>query len=119
EELKALRRSLQALPAEALGEDFAARVLRRAERELLAEGPGAEKSKRLEPIAAAEATNLKSETSPASPVEKHVAVVRSSSQADRVSRRGLIWSIIATAAAVGFLIYGPLLNQQNSQVSQL
>lgn len=106
EELKALRRSLQSLPAETLAEDFAARVLRRAERELLADGTPVDKSKAKE--AAAKPVVVEAPPVVARPVV-----------AERGNRRGLVWSIIATAAAVGLLTFGPLWNRPTHNVSRL
>jgi anti-sigma factor RsiW len=110
EELKSLRRSLQALPAESLGEDFAARVLRRAERELLAEAPAAEVGKAKESSAAPPVV--------ASVREAERVALPNRAHGERGARRGLVWSVIATAAAVGLLIYGPLLNQEQQQLTQ-
>lgn len=97
EELKALRRSLQALPAESLGDDFAARVLRRAERELLAEAAPQEKT-----FSAAEEPRLR----------------QASPKSERGVRRGLMWSIIATAAAVGFVVFGPLFSDRQRDLAR-
>jgi hypothetical protein len=99
EELKSLRRSLQSLPAESLDDDFAARVLRRAERELLADVPPVDKAK---PNAADRGVNAGG------------ALLRS----ERGVRRGLLWSIAATAAAVGLVVFGPLFNDRTREVSQ-
>ncbi len=95
EELKALRSSLQALPQEALGDDFAQRVLRRAEQELLTGD-----------VAASEAVVQKrsAATSPSA------ATVRPAKRDDheRGAWRGLIWSAAAMAAAIGLIVFSPM-----------
>ena len=111
EELKSLRRSLQSLPAESLGEDFAARVLRRAERELLADVASAEKPKVIEPL-------LAEPIAAATVVDDKVNLPPTHAHADRGARRGLVWSIAATAAAVGLVVFGPLFNEDSRNISQ-
>lgn len=103
EELKALRRGLQSLPQAALDDQFAQRVLRRAERELLA---GAEASEHDESTV---------DEAKAAAVSGRPLIERRRSGNERGSMRGLIWSIAALAAAVALIVFGPLFTDERQR----
>lgn len=95
EELRALRGSLDLLPRHRLEDDFAERVLRRAERELLVSG---------QPQSDASPANLSAvDHRPAS----LVAAADHAARPRRRSLRPLIYAAVAIAAAVLIVVFDP------------
>jgi len=98
EELRALRRSLQSLPAERLDEGFAERVLRRAEREMLAPRAAAVDEGAIQPVATDEGGVTEREVVP-------LSCAASPSMADRgVPMRRWVALVTAGAMAASLLI---------------
>jgi len=91
DELMALRASLQALPQQKLGPDFAESVLRRAEREMLQ--PGANQ------VAAIEAAS----PTPVDTWRPEVPPILSMSR----WTRPLVWAALTTAAAIMIMMFSP------------
>ena len=96
EELRALRSGLQELPQASLGDDFAQRVLQRAERELLASPAGGndelsdgESSTRTEGMTSAATVTVRDEQ-------------------DAGILRGLVWAVAAMAAAIALIVFNPM-----------
>lgn len=94
EELTALRASLKSLPQHKLGPDFAESVLRRAEREMLQPG--------VTGVSAAEAGGP-ALPDPAATWKAEVPPILSMSR----WTRPLIWSALATAAAIAVMMFSP------------
>ena len=101
EELKALRRGMHALPQRNLDANFAARVLERAEKELLTED---------EPESAACAPAMKP-----IPHSNDVAHSDGGALSDGGAWRGLFWSVAAMAAAILLMVFSPWLMEQGQQ----
>ncbi len=98
EELKSLRHSLRTLPKESLDGDFAARVLERAEKQLLC-GEGA----------APEATPV------TKPAKTTVELAPRPRREYRGAWRGLIWSVTAMVAAILLIVFSPMFTQNRNQ----
>ncbi len=106
EELRGLRGSLDLLPRHRLEDDFAERVLRRAEREVLVSG------------------QPQSDASPASPSAIDHRSASLTPEADHAARprrrslRPLIYAAVAIAAAVLIVVFDPT-QQKNVEVAQV
>jgi len=101
EELKSLRRSLQELPGQSLDDAFAARVLQRAEQELLLPDATGEAP----PQAAKAAPTGKANSAGAAPPRR----------GEPGAWRGLVWSVAAMAAAVMFIVFSPLMRENGGR----
>ena len=92
EELKSLRVGLQALPRKSLDADFASRVLKRAEQQLLDEP--------VEPSRAADQSTNQPQ------------VVAAGQRAGPSHWRGLVWSVATLAAAVMLIVFSPMFTRK-------
>jgi len=101
DELTALRASLQSLPPHKLGPDFAETVLRRAEREML------------QPAAGAGAQAATSGDAGIELARPDAPPLLSMSR----WKRSLVWSALATAAAIALMIFNPQDTERNVAVA--